>query len=168
MLLTDRAIKNAKPEDKSYKMADGHGLYMQVEQNGSKYWRMKYRMHGKEKKLSFGVCPEVTLAEAREKAREARKLRSEGIDPSFTKKDTRRKAAVHANNTFKTVALEWHENQSERWSVKHHQNVLHKLKTDIFPYLGDDPIADIDTPTRLCSATRHRSPVSRDRTRGHR
>lgn len=149
MLLTDKAVKNAKSQDKPYKMTDGHGLYLQVEPNGSKYWRMKYRIHDKEKKLSFGVYPEVSLAGAREKAREARKLRSEGVDPSFAKKDMRRKAAVHANNTFKAVALEWHENQSGRWSEKHHQNVLHRLEIDVFPYLGDDPIADIDAPALL-------------------
>ena len=141
MKLTDIMIRNAKPTSKSYKIADGQGLYLQ-------YFRMKYRIYGKENRLSFGAYLDVTLAEAREKAREARRSLNQEIDPSLARKDQRRKAALHAANTFKAVALEWHGNQEGRWSVKHHQ-VLHKLETDIFPYLGGDPIADIDAPALL-------------------
>jgi integrase len=148
-MLTDKAIKNAKPAEKSYKITDAQGLHLQIDPTGSKYWRMKYRIHGKEKKLSLGVYPEVSLAEAREKQKAARDVLRQGIDPGHAKKDRKRKAAVHANNTFKAVALEWHENQQIRWSEKHHQNVLHRLETDIFPYLGEDPIADIDAPALL-------------------
>lgn len=148
-MLTHKEIQNAQPIDRPYKLGDAYGLYVHIMPDGKKYWRMKYRIHNKEKKLAFGVFPEVTLDQAREKTREARQLLAQDIDPSFARKDGRRKAAIHANNTFKAVALEWHENQSERWSRKHHQNVLHKLETDIFPYLGDDPIADIDAPALL-------------------
>lgn len=148
-MLTDRRIQNAKPADKSYKMADAHGLYLQVEPSNSKYWRMKYRVHGKEKKLAIGIYNEVSLAEAREKLREARELLRQGIDPSFAKRDSKRKATINANNTFKGIALEWHENQKGRWSDPHYQNVLHRLETDIFPYIGDDPISSIDAPALL-------------------
>lgn len=148
-MLTDKAIKNAKPEKKSYKLSDGQGLYVLVQPNGSKYWRMKYRVHGKEKKLSFGVYPEVSLAEAREQRRKAREQIRQGIDPAQDKKDQRRRAELNANNTFQAIALEWHKNQKGRWTDHHYQNVLHRMERDLFPFIGSDPIADIDAPALL-------------------
>ncbi|MFP1557754.1 Arm DNA-binding domain-containing protein [Escherichia coli] len=81
MALTDIKVKTAKPKDKPYKLADGGGMYLLINTNGSKYWRMKYRFAGKEKMLSIGVYPDVTLADAREKRSEARKLLAAGGDP---------------------------------------------------------------------------------------
>lgn len=148
-MLTDIAIRNAKPKEKLYKKSDGHGLYLIVMPNGAKYWRLKYRHLGKEKKLSIGVYPEVSLADAREKCLQARKLIAEGIDPSQAKKDNKRQALLNSQNTFEAVAREWHGNQLERWTPKHGQNVLHFLETDIFPFLGSRPIADIEPPELL-------------------
>ncbi|MDI1226346.1 MAG: Arm DNA-binding domain-containing protein [bacterium] len=139
-MLTDAKIRSAKPHDKSYKLSDGHGLYLLVMASGSKYWRLKYRIHGKEKKLSIGVYPDLALVEAREKATQARKLLAEGIDPSFAKKERKRHSLLNAKNTFEAVAREWHENQLSRWTPKHGQNVLHFLSTDIFPFIGERPI----------------------------
>jgi integrase len=149
MLLSDVQCKNAKAESKPRKIFDGGGLFLQIEPNGSKYWRFKYNFLGKEKRMAFGVYPEVSLADARGKRDRARKLLSEDIDPNEAKKEGRRKAALNAINTFEAVAREWHENQSERWSAAHQRHVLHKLETDIFPYLGKRPIADIDAPELL-------------------
>lgn len=149
MKLSDTACRTAKAKDKAYKKADGGGLYLEILPSGGKYWRMKYRFAGKEKRLSFGVYPTVTLAEAREEREKAKKLLTKGVDPSAHKKSQKRKTILESQNTFKAVALEWHENQKPRWSVKHAERVLHKLHTDIFPYIGDRPITEIDAPELL-------------------
>ncbi|MCC6597493.1 MAG: integrase arm-type DNA-binding domain-containing protein [Alphaproteobacteria bacterium] len=149
MKLTNTACDAAKPKEKPYKMADGQGMYLEIRPNGSKYWRMAYRIHSKQKLLALGVYPEISLKEAREKRREARKLIDQGIDPSRDKQAKKRKAYINASNTFKSVALEWHENQKGRWSDNHANNVLHRMERDIFPYIGAEPIADLDAPDLL-------------------
>ena len=93
-MLTAREIDSAKPKDKPYKLADGAGLYLEVMPTGAKYWRMKYRFAGKEKRLAFGVYPEVRAPEARDKAKEARDMIRAGIDPSEAKKAVKREAAI--------------------------------------------------------------------------
>ncbi len=100
MKLTELKCKNAKPEVKAKKYADGMGLYLEVMPNGSKYWRMKYRHLGKEKRLAFGVYPEVTLKEARDKRDEARKLIAENKDPSYLKRQEKAQLYTDAGNTF--------------------------------------------------------------------
>ncbi|MDX9689630.1 MAG: Arm DNA-binding domain-containing protein [Alphaproteobacteria bacterium] len=96
MRLTNTACKNAQPKERAYKLADGGGLYLEVMPNGSRYWRLKYRFVGKEKRLALGVYPEVTLAEAREKRDAARKLLSQDIDPGQAKQERKRQAAINA------------------------------------------------------------------------
>ncbi|MFH1158440.1 MAG: integrase arm-type DNA-binding domain-containing protein [Pseudomonadota bacterium] len=149
MALTDIQCKKAKTDRAQQKLTDGFGLYLLVKNNGSKYWHFKYRFLGKEKRLTFGVYPEVSLAEAREKRARARKLVSEDIDPAAARKEKKRLAILNSENTFEAVAKEWHENQLNRWSDGHGDNVMHKLETDIFPYIGKRPIADIDAPELL-------------------
>ena len=85
MALTDPTVKQAKPRDKIYRLADEKGLYLEVNPNGSRYWRHKYRFNGKEKRMAYGVYPEVSLKEARLKRDDTRKLLSENIDPSAAK-----------------------------------------------------------------------------------
>lgn len=92
MALTDIKVKTAKPKEKPYKLADGGGMYLLINTNGSKYWRMKYRFAGKEKMLSIGVYPDVTLADAREKRSEARKILAAGGDPGWQKRRKNRSA----------------------------------------------------------------------------
>ena len=99
MALTDIKVKTAKPKDKPYKLADGGGMYLLINTNGSKYWRMKYRFAGKEKMLSIGVYPDVTLADAREKRSEARKLLAAGGDPGEAKKEEKAKPPQRQNKT---------------------------------------------------------------------
>ncbi|MGJ0514114.1 MAG: Arm DNA-binding domain-containing protein [Methylomicrobium sp.] len=106
MALTDPTCKNAKPKDKPYKKADGQGLYLLVNPNGSKYFRMKYRFEGKEKVLALGVYPEVTLARAREKLKDARDKLDRGIDPSLTRKIGK---LGNSGNTLESVAKEFIE-----------------------------------------------------------
>jgi hypothetical protein len=104
MPLSDTSARMAKPRGKSYKLADGHGLYLEVAPNGSRYWRLKYRFDGKEKRLALGVYPVVTLARAREDALAARRLLHDGIDPGERKKERAREAKVTAGNSFETIA----------------------------------------------------------------
>ncbi len=149
MKLTNTACRTAKAKDKPYKMADGGGLFLLIKPDGSKYWRMKYRFLGKEKLLAFGTYPLISLADAREEREAAKKLLAGGIDPAKYRKEEKRRTIRNAQNTFKAVALEWHQNQKDRWSDNHAQNVLHRLETDIFPYIGAEPLASIEAPDLL-------------------
>jgi integrase len=149
MTLTDAAARNAKPREKPYKLSDGHGLYLQVEPSGSKLWRLKYRFNEKEKRLSFGAYPAVTLAQAREHQLEARRLLGTGIDPGEYKKQTRRAAVVAGANTFEAVGREWFLKFSSVWAESHSSKVLLRLENDVFPWLGSRPIALIEADELL-------------------
>ena len=104
MALTELQIKKAKPTDKQQKLTDGGGMYLLVHTNGGKYWQMAYRFGGKQKKLSLGVYPDVSLSKAREWREQARRLLADGIDPHEAKKDTKRAAEAAAVNSFEVVA----------------------------------------------------------------
>lgn len=149
MGLTDTACKTSKPKEKAYKRFDGGGLYLEIMPNGNKLWRLKYRFFGKENRISLGAYPLVTLAEAREKRDEAKKLLAANLDPSTARREKKQEIVRNAANTFQAVALEWLEVQKERWSTSHAQNVLHRLENNIFPYLGRRPIAQITPPELL-------------------
>ena len=153
MKLTDTAVRKAKPEAKPYKIADGGGMYLEVMPNGSKYWRLKFRFAGKEKRLALGVYPDTTLALARERREEARKLLANGGDPSAIKQTQKRQAKVAAANTFEAVAREWIENRSNDWTEGHKALTLRTLEQDAFPSLGRRPIAEI-TPSELLATVR--------------
>ena len=149
MPLNDTQCRNAKPQEKAKKLSDSGGLYLEVMPTGSKYWRFKYRWHGKEKRLAFGVYPEVTLAEAREKRDKARKLLSNGVDPSLERKQARHQSKMNTDNTFEVIAREWHEMQSAKWIKNTSDYTLRRLENDIFPVLGAYPIKDIAAPLLL-------------------
>lgn len=149
MPLTNTQCQNAKPKDKPYKVSDSGGMYLEIAPGGGKYWRLKYRYLGKEKRLALGVYPALTLAEARIRRDEAKKLLANDIDPATAKKDRRREAIQNAANTFEAVGREWHTKQLERWNPKTGTKVLRYLENDIFPYIGSRPIADIDPPELL-------------------
>jgi len=116
MKLNARQVDAAKPREKAYKLADGAGLYLEVVPSSSRYWRMKYRFNGKEKRMAFGVYPAVSLAQARALRDEAKKKLAEGIDPSFAKKEEKLVRDVQLTNTFQAMALEWHGTKVSRWS----------------------------------------------------
>lgn len=143
MKLTVKQIDSSKAREKDYKLSDGGGLYLLVKSNGSKYWRLKYRFDGKEKLFSIGVYPVVTLADARRKRDDAKKLLSDGIDPGEKKKERRLSAKAESVNTFKNIALEWYEGRKDRWSVGYREDMMDAFEKDVFPYIGDRPIADI-------------------------
>ncbi len=149
MALTDTAIRNAKAKDKPYKISDAQGMHLLIKPNGGKYWRLKYRIAGREKILALGVYPETTLAEAREKKTQARKLLATNIDPSQSKKEEKLQTLLKNENNFEAVAREWHENQTHVWTNRHAYYVMRRLETDIFPCLSVRPIADITAPELL-------------------
>lgn len=143
MKLNARQVDAAKPREKAYKLADGAGLYLEVIPSGSRYWRMKYRFNGKEKRMAFGVYPAVSLAQARALRDEAKKKLAEGIDPSFAKKEEKLVRDVQLNNTFQAVALEWHGTKVSQWSEGYASDIIEAFNKDIFPYIGQLPVNDI-------------------------
>lgn len=149
MSLTDTAIRKAKPADKPVRMFDGGGLYLEVSPSGGKWWRLKYRFDGKEKRISLGVYPDTSLAKAREKRDEARQQLANGIDPGENKKAQKAARAELAANSFEVVAREWLERRAPTLSEKHVEKVLARLVKNLFPWIGARPIAELAAPELL-------------------
>jgi integrase len=146
MTLSDVACRSIKPREKAFKMSDSLGLYLLITPTGARLWRMKYRFAGKEKTLSLGKYPFVTLQEAREGRDKARKLLAEGHDPSLVKQEQKRFAVVMATETFEALAREWFERHQIKWSKNHAGTVLRRLERDLFPEIGNIPVKSINTP----------------------
>lgn len=142
MALTDIKVKSIKPTDKSVKVTDGQGMFLLVKPSGAKYWRFQYRFSGKQKVLALGVYPTISLGDARRKRDEARKLISNGIDPSEKKKED--KIEQSGALTFEAVARNWHAN-NKKWSEDHSKRVLKSLEDNLFPFIGKRNIADLKT-----------------------
>lgn len=149
MPLTDTACRNAKPKDRPYKLGDSGGLHLLVKPTGGRYWRMKYYFLGKEKLLSIGTYPEVSLAEAREKRDHARKQLSNDIDPAQAKRTAKQLKLINSQNTFEAIAREWHANKISTWTLRYGANLLHRLEVDVFPVIGSRPISEIEAPELL-------------------
>lgn len=143
MKLTARQVDTSKAKDKPYKLSDGGGLYLLVNPNGARYWRLKYRVAGKEKSLALGVYPDVSLADARQKRAEAKKVLAAGGDPGQEKQEIKHARAMAVSNSFERLALEWHEHKSMNWSAGYASDILEYLRKDIFPYIGSRSITDI-------------------------
>lgn len=143
MKLTVIEIKAAKPRVKAYKLFDGAGMYLEVFPNGTKSWRMKYRVGGKEKRVVFGVYPSVTLAEARIKRDEAKRILAAGGDPGQVKQAEKHSKVMLVSNSFERLALEWHEHKRPNWSDGYATDILEYLKKDIFPFIGARAVTDI-------------------------
>jgi integrase len=141
--LSDAKVRNVKPKDKNYKLADGGGLYMLVSPTGGKLWRMKYIYGSKEKLLSFGSYPTIALSEARQCRDDAKKLLDKGIDPAMHKKATKETRNENIANSFEPVAREWHSHKISEWSPDHAATIQKRLEKDIFPWLGDMPLVYI-------------------------
>ncbi|EET9677833.1 integrase arm-type DNA-binding domain-containing protein [Escherichia coli] len=142
MALTDIKVRTAKPTDKQYKLTDGNGMHLLVHPNGSKYWRLQYRFGGKQKMLALGVYPDVSLADARARRDDARKLLANGIDPGDKKKND--KIEQEEARTFEQLAIEWHAT-NKKWSEEHSRRVLKSLEDNLFPAIGKRNIADLKT-----------------------
>jgi integrase len=143
MKLTIRQIDTQKPKDKAFKLSDGGGLYLLVNPNGARYWRLKYRFAGKEKLLAIGVYPDVTLAQARNRREEAKKLLGEGKDPGQERKLEKLSRQLENENSFEAIAREWYKRRFDRWSVSYREEMMRTFEKDVFPFLGHRPIKDI-------------------------
>jgi len=153
-MLTDTAIRKAKPGEKAIRLFDGDGLYLEVSPAGGKWWRLKYRFAGKEKRLSLGVYPDVTLKVARGRRYEARKLLSDGVDPSEHRKAVKSARAERAANSFEVITREWYAKYSPNWAVHHRDRLLRRFERDIFPWIGGRPIAELSAPELLAVVRR--------------
>lgn len=142
--LSDMQVKRAKAGTKPVKLFDGYGLYLDVQPSGAKFWRFRYRKaDGKETTITFGPYPEVSLAMAREKRTEARRILLEGGDPLQQREQVRRESLRSTEYTFQKIATEWHQLKLSSWSPAYGKNILHRLSMDIFPSLGKVPMEDI-------------------------
>ncbi len=153
-MLTDTAIRQAKANEKAVKLFDGRGLYLEVTPAGGKWWRLKYRFNDKEKRLSLGVYPDVSLKEARVRRDEARKLLADGIDPSENRKAQKAVKQDRAANSFEVVAREWFAKYAPTWTVNHAERILRRFERDLFPWIGGKPIAEVTAPELLAVVRR--------------
>lgn len=154
MPLTDTALRNAKPKEKPYSLADGRGLSLLVQPTGGKWWRLRYRCDGKAKMLSLGVFPDVGLKDARIRRDDARKLLADGIDPGEHRKATKASKSDRAADSFEVVAREWCAKYSPNWADEHGDRILRRFERDIFPWIGGRPIAEIKAPELLAALRR--------------
>ncbi|WP_295543842.1 integrase arm-type DNA-binding domain-containing protein [uncultured Thiohalocapsa sp.] len=154
MPLTATEIRNAKPGDKPRKLFDGGGLYLEVAPSGGKWWRLKYRYHGKERRLSLGVYPDVSLKTARTRRDQARELLAESVDPGEHRKALRAAQAQSDANSFEVIAREWYARNLPTWTEGHAKRILRRLERDIFPWIGNRPIAEITAPQLLGAVQR--------------
>jgi integrase len=160
--LTDTEIKRAKATERAYSMGDGGGLYLWVKPTGGKLWRWSYRFDGKEKLMSFGKYPDVSLAQARERHTEARKLLATGIDPMAQRKVEKTAEKVAVENSFQSVTTQWLEHWQVGKSPRHVDSVRRRMAADILPCLGARPIAEIEAPELVAMANAIQNRGARD------
>ena len=139
MLLTDRQIRETVPRAKPVKLNDGDGLYLLVQPNGARWWRMRFSVHGVEKQLSLGVYPVISLKRARERREDMRRQVAEGMDPSAVRKAEKRSLT----HTFEAVAREWMAKRKAVWSSEYTNNITRRLEQHVFPWLGSKPIKTV-------------------------
>lgn len=153
--LNDKAVSAAKPSEKDYKVSDGDGLFLLVKTNGSKLWRLKYRYDGKEKLMSFGQYPVVSLKQARDWTLDARKLLAGGVDPMQVKADAAAAQSVVAAavDTVEIIGREWFEKFGRQWVDSHGSKVIRRLERDLFTWIGKDDIKSL-TPAMLLAVLR--------------
>ena len=161
MPLTDTAIRKAMPGPKTRKLSDGKGLYLELSPAGGRWWRLKYRIAGVEKRISLGTYPETSLKAAREKMEEARALVAQGIDPSQARKAAKQEAAhqdeqaqreaqgLPLHGSFESVAREWFDTRKDEWAPTYAKKIFRRLEVDVFPWLGKLPVPNITPPMVL-------------------
>ena len=164
MALTELAVKKAKATDKVQKLSDGGGMYLQIQPDGAKYWRMNYRVAGKQKTLALGVYPDVTLAQARERRGEARKLLANDADPSERKKESKKAKKAETANSFKIIAEEFHKLKSKAWTERHAKYWKLYMDRYVFPAIGDKQMDKIE-PMDIVAILRQLEDVNKFETR---
>jgi integrase len=138
-MLTDQAIRSAKPGEKPYRITDGRGLFLLIKPNGGKLWRYNYRFNGLQKTLALGVYPDTSAKLARQKLDDARQLLAKGVDPS----GRRQAEKIAVANTFESVAREWLTVQEKKLAATTYAKAVWALETLIFPFIGNRPINEI-------------------------
>jgi integrase len=146
--LSEIKIRNAKPQKSEYKLFDGGGLFLLVTPSGGKLWRFRYPFDNKEKKLSLGIYPEISLHDARKRRDEARSQLAHGIDPGAVRK-AQKQANIQETETFEIIAREWHERFISNWTIEYASKIMSRLEGDVFPYIGAKPINEIKAPELL-------------------
>jgi integrase len=149
MSLTDVQIRNAKSREKAYKMYDSGGLYVEIAKSGGKLWRMKYSYAGKEKLLSFGSYPIVSLSDARQKRDEAKRLLSKDADPSDVKRIEKQQRVIISSNNFEAVARDWFDRHLSLKAESTKNRVTRRMERFVFPYVGKRPVAELTSPDIL-------------------
>ena len=162
MALTDTEIKKAKAKEKAYSLNDSGGLYLWITPAGGKLWRWAYRFDGKEKLMSLGKYPDVSLALARERHAEARKLLATGVDPMAQRKAEKTAEKIAVENSFQSVTTQWLEHWQEGKSPRHVDSVRRRMAADILPCLGARPIAEIEAPELVAMANAIQDRGARD------
>ncbi|MDR3581306.1 MAG: integrase arm-type DNA-binding domain-containing protein [Oryzomonas sp.] len=147
--LSDLQVNKAKAAEKDYKIFDGGGLYLLVTPSGGKLWHFKYRFADKEKKLTFGNYPEISLSDARQRRDNARKLVANGVDPGEVKKAQKATQTETIENSFEVIAREWHAKFAHTWVASHAKHKLERMEKNVFPWIGAKPISEITAPDAL-------------------
>lgn len=150
-MLTDTKIRGAKPEAKAYRLADTGGLFVHIMPGGKKVWRLRYKFEKREKLLTLGDYPAISLAEARLEREEAKRILREGRDPSLDKKIVLQAARTDPATTFEAVARAWHDQRKVLWTAHYATDVLRSLERDVFPAVGHYPINDLTPPLVLAA-----------------
>ena len=154
MPLTDTAIRAIKPTSKTAKYFDGGGLYLEVAPSGGKWWRLKYRFQGKEKRISLGTYPTIGLKEARERREDTKKILANGIDPSAQRQAIKASITSIDQDSFEVVTREWFDKHVVNLAPSYSKKVRSLFERQIFPVLGAKPIAEVE-PTDVLNAARH-------------
>ena len=154
MALSALAVERAKPREKSYRLKDDDGLYLEVKPSGKKYWRLRYWIDYKENRMALGEYPLVSLGEARERRDEKRRLIKDGVDPVTAQKEAKAAASLSAANTFESVAHEWIAHRAEGVDAKTNDANLRRLEMNIFPFIGSRPITEITATEILACLNR--------------
>jgi len=152
--LTHAAVAAARPHRKPYKLSDGGGLYLLVSPSGARWWRLKYRVDGREKLISLGVYPATAIKTARKKRESAKEELARGIDPSQQRKADKALRMADRENTFKAVATEWFESRSRTWAKSNSAKIIGRLENHLFPAIGSAPVSKLNGP-RLVEVLQH-------------
>ena len=147
--LTALGVQNAKPGSKIRRLYDGEGLHLEISENGRKGWRLKYQFDGREKRISLGVYPAVSLEKARERKRQAREMIANDIDPAERRKVDKLQKAENRQNTFENLAEVWFNTRKKEWSEAHQKRVSRILKRNLNPWIGKTPINQLTAPILL-------------------
>lgn len=151
MALTALEVSKSKATDKPQRLADGGNMYLLIQPNGAKYWRLDYRLAGKRKTLAIGVYPDMGLSDARERREQARKLIANGVDPVAVKQAQKASTIENVENSFEVIAREWYVRHAPNWKENHSSKIIARLEKDVFPWIGNRPIAEITAPALLAA-----------------